>query len=392
MTEPEEPGTHPHREHPEHPEHREHHEPSSGGSLFEHRPDGSHHFGTPGPALGRNSAFYRGLWGAVGVLLAIAAALALREISSVLLLVLISIFLAVGLNPIVELLIRLNVRRAWAVFVVAIGALAVLSLIVIVLVSLLRNQVNSFIDNGPHLLDKLLRHKSVRDLDDKYHVITNLKNKLKDPDLDSELFKDVFSTGLGALQALGSAVVVFVLTLYFLAGLPTLKRAMYSLAPASRRARVGQLGDEILRRTGRYVIGAFLVALLAGTVTLTFLLIVGLGQYALPLALLVALLDLVPLVGSITGATVVTLVCVATSLDVGIAAAIFYLIYETLEGYVIYPRVMRSSVDVPEYVTIIAVLAGGALAGIVGALLALPIAAALLLIVREVWVRRQDVG
>ena len=116
----------------------------------------------------------------------------------------------------------------------------------------------------------------------------------------------------------------------------------------------------------------------------------GLGQYALPLALFVALLDLVPLVGSVTGATVVTIICLATSLDVGIAAAIFYLIYEPLEGYVIYPKVMRSSIDVPEYVTVIAVLAGGALDGIIGALLALPLAAALLLLIREVWIRRQN--
>ncbi len=103
-----------------------------------------------------------------------------------------------------------------------------------------------------------------------------------------------------------------------------------------------------------------------------------------------ALLDLVPLVGSVTGATVVTIICLATSLDTGLVAAAFYLVYEPLEGYVIYPRVMRSSVDVPEYVTVIAVLAGGTLGGVVGALLALPIAAAFLLLIREVWVRRQD--
>ena len=147
-----------------------------------------------------------------------------------------------------------------------------------------------------------------------------------------------------------------------------------------------------MHRTGRYVIGAFAVASIAGTVTLVFLLIVGNGRFALPLALLVALLDLVPLVGSLAGATLVTLVCFATSIQVGIAAAIFYVCYELLEGYVIYPRVMRSSVDVPEYVTIIAVLVGGTLDGIVGALLSLPIAAAALYLTREVWIRRQDVS
>jgi predicted PurR-regulated permease PerM len=363
------------------------------GSLYDpiEEPDGENRFGVPGPALSRASAFYRGLWGAMGVLLAIAIGLAVREISSVLVLVLVSAFLAVGLNPIVELLIRRwGFKRGWAVLIVAIVVLGIITLIVFVLVSVLRDQVTSFIDHAPDLLRGLLKHKWIRHLNDKYHFINTLQDKLKDPDLASEVLRDVFSTGLGALQAVLSTVVVFVLTLYFLAALPELKHGMYSLTPASRRTRVGQLGDEILRRTGRFVVGSFLVALLAGTVTFIFLLAVGLGQYALPLALFVALLDLIPLVGSVSGAAVVTVVCLATSLNVGIAAAIFYLVYEPLEGYVIYPRVMRSSIDVPEYVTVIAVLAGGTLGGVVGALLALPIAAAVLLLIREVWIRRQE--
>jgi predicted PurR-regulated permease PerM len=117
---------------------------------------------------------------------------------------------------------------------------------------------------------------------------------------------------------------------------------------------------------------------------------VGLGEYALALGLLVALLDLLPLVGAILGAAIVCLVGFATSVPVGIACVVFYGIYEVLEGYVIYPRVMRSSVDIPEYVTIVAVLIGGAVGGVVGALLALPVAAAIVLLTREVWMRRQD--
>jgi predicted PurR-regulated permease PerM len=273
---------------------------------------------------------------------------------------------------------------------VAVVVLGVLSTVVIVFIGVLRNQILEFVDDAPHLLHDLLKHKTIRHLDQKYHIISSLETKLEDPNFAEKTFGGVFNAGLSVFHALASAVVVFVLTLYFLVALPTLKRAAYSLAPASRRARVGQLGDEILRRVGRYVIGAFLVALLAGTVTAIFLLIVGLGQYALPLAVMVALLDLVPLVGSLVGASIVSIVGLATSLPVGIACIIFYLVYELLEGYVIYPRVMRSSVDVPEYVTIIAVLLGGTVAGVVGALLALPIAAAFILLIREIWVRRQD--
>ncbi len=353
--------------------------------------DGDNPFGRPGRPMSRSSAFYRGFVGAVGVLVALALGYALREVESVLILVLIAIFLAVGLNPIVEFMIRRGLRRRWAVLIVAMLALGIVVLIVVVLVGALRNQVETFIDDAPHLIQDIRKHKSINRLDQKYHFLSSLETKLKDPQLLRNAFGGVFNIGLTVLGAVVNTVVVFVLTLYFLAALPKIKHAGYSLVPASRRARVASLGDEILRRVGGYVVGAVLVGMLAGTVSFFLLLSVGLGQYALPLALLVAVLDLVPLVGSILGAGTVTIIGLATSLHVGLACLIFYLIYEPLEGYVIYPRVMRSSVDVPEFVTIIAVLVGGSLAGVVGALLALPIAAAVLLLVREVWVRKQEV-
>jgi predicted PurR-regulated permease PerM len=363
------------------------------GSLFDqvHLTDAANPYGEPGPPVSRSSAFYRGFLATLGVILAVVLAAAVQEADDVLLLVLVAAFLAVGLNPIVELLIRHGWKRNWAVLVVAIGVLGVLALIVVVVVGVLRNQIVSLVDDAPHLLNDLRKHKSIRHLDDRYHIISSLEAKIEAPDFAEKTFGGVFNVGLSVFRGVGDTVVVFVLTLYFLAALPQLKRGMYSLAPASRRARVGKLGDEILRRVGRYVIGAAMVALLAGTVSAIFLLIVGLGQYALPLAVMVAVLDLVPLVGSLLGASIVSIVGLANSLPIGIACIAFYLVYEILEGYVIYPRVMRSSVDVPEYVTIVAVLLGGAVGGIIGALLALPMAAAGLLIVREVWIRRQNV-
>jgi predicted PurR-regulated permease PerM len=276
------------------------------------------------------------------------------------------------------------------VLVVAGLLVGVVALITVVFVEELRAQIVTFVNDAPRLINDLRTNKLIKRLDGKWHLLAGLQEQVEDPNLPQKIFTGVFGSGLGALRTLFGALVVYVLTLYLLAGLPQLKRAMYSLAPRSRRARVGRLGDEILRRVGGYVVGAFLVALLAGTVTALFLLAAGLGTYALPLAVLVALLDLVPLVGSILGATIVTVVCLANSLDVGLAALFFYLVYEPIEGYVVYPRVMRSSVDVPEYVTILAVLLGGTLDGVVGALVALPAAAGLLLLIREVWVRRQD--
>lgn len=339
----------------------------------------------------RRLAFFRGLWGATGALVAVAIAWSLHEVISILVLILIAMFAAAALNPLTELIVRkTRAKRSYAVAIVAVMLVLVITFVFMVLVSALRDQVLSFVNGAPDLLNRLLQNRSVRDLNNKYHVVTALQDKLKDPDLGQSLLGDIFSGGVSAAQAVASVLVVFVLSLYFLAALPQIKEGLYGFAPISRRERFRHLGDEIIRRTGRYVGGAFLVALLAGFVTAVFLVSVGLGKYALPLALLVALLDLIPLVGAILGATIVTVLCFGSSLYVGIAAAIFYLIYEIIEGYVIYPRMMRASVDMPEYATIIAVLIGGALGGIVGALLALPTMVAILLVARDVWLRRQE--
>jgi predicted PurR-regulated permease PerM len=363
-------------------------------SLFEPPvpTDADNPYGRPGPPISRSSAFYKGFVGALGVAIAIALVFAFQDALEVLELVLVAVVLSIGLNPIVELAIRRGIKRGWAVLGVAVLVAGVLTAVVIIVGGVLRDQIVTLIDDAPKLLNDLRKNATIRHLDQKYHIISDLEQKLRNPNFLTDYFGGVFNVGLSVLRGVAGVVIVFILTLYFLSALPSLKRNLYSLAPASRRTRVAHLGDEILRRVGRYVIGAFLVACLAGTVSLLFMLSVGLSAYALPLALMVALLDLVPLVGSILGASIVSLVGFANSLPIGIACVVFYVIYETLEGYVIYPRVMRSSVDVPEYVTIIAVLVGGAVGGIVGALLALPIGAAILLLIREVWVRRQDVS
>jgi predicted PurR-regulated permease PerM len=347
--------------------------------------------GEPGPPISHRSPFYRGFFGTLGALTAVLLGLFVREAADVLVLVLISALLAIGLQPLVTFGVRRGLRRRWAVLAVAVALLLVLAGVAYVVEGALETQVTNLVNNGPHLVDELRRNRTVARLDDRYHVLSNLEAKLEGSDVPQTVIQGVFDVGVSVLNAVANVVIVFVLTLYMMAGLPQIKQTAYSLAPPSRRDRVTRLGDEILHRVGRYVAGVAVVALIAGSVTLILLLCVGLSEYALPLALLVALLDLVPIVGSIAGAATVSLIGFAVSVPVGIACVVFYLVYEPIEGYVIYPRLMRSSVDVPEYVTIIAVLAGGAVGGIVGALVALPIAATVALLVREVGIRPHEV-
>jgi predicted PurR-regulated permease PerM len=353
-------------------------------------PDDDDPYGSPGAPIARHSAFYVGFIGGLGALLAIALGLAFLKVQGALVLVVVAAFIAVGLNPLVEWFMHRGLRRPWSVFIVALCVLGFITLFVVALVPVLRDQITTIIDDVPGWLDELRSNSTVQDLDEKYDIIDTVNSKIQSADFATTAFGSIFSVGLAVLGALFNAFLIFVLTLYFLAALPTIKRAAYSLAPASRRERVASLGDEVLRSVGGFVSGAFVVALCAGVSSFIFLEIVGLGRYAVALALVVAILDFIPLIGATLGATVVTLIAFATSLPIGITCIVFFVIYQQLENYVIYPRVMRSSVDVPGVVTVIAVLLGGALMGVVGAMLAIPTAAATLLIIREVFVRKQD--
>jgi predicted PurR-regulated permease PerM len=347
-------------------------------------------FGEQGAPFDKRSAFYLGFVGALGALLAFFLFQAVTSIGSTLTLVVISLFLACGLNPPVVFLEKRGLPRPAAVTVVIVAALAAVVLFVVALVPVITDQVASLTERVPDWLDELQENKRVQDLNDEYDVLDKVRDYVANGDFVSGLFGGALGVGLAVLSALFNAFIIVVLTLYFLASLQTTKEAIYSLAPASRRDRVARLGDRIIRNIGGYVSGAFVVALCAGTASLVLLFAVGLGEYAVALAFVVALLDVIPMIGATLGAIVVTAIAFATDVQAGVACLIFFVIYQQVENYVIYPRVMRKSVDVPGAVVVIAALVGTALLGIVGALLAIPTAAAILLIVREVVVKRQD--
>jgi predicted PurR-regulated permease PerM len=346
-------------------------------------------YGEPGPPL-EHTPFYVGLLGGLGFAVAYWLATRFLEIGSVLILVVVALFLAAGLNPIVEYFMSRGLKRPWALLVVIAGVLLALSLFILAIVPVVTDQVTTITDNAPGWLDQLTHNKQFRDLDDQYDIVAKAKDYIESGDLARTVFGGALNVGLKVLSLLGNVFVVVVLTLYFLASLPTIKHAMYQLAPSSRRERVSKLGDQIVRGIGGYVSGAFVIALLAGVSTLVFLVIIGLGEYAVALALVVALLDVIPMIGATLGAIIVCAIAFATDVKMGIAAVIFYVAYQQIENYIIYPRVMSRSVEIPGAMTVIAALIGAALLGVVGALLAIPTAAAVLLIVREGWVRRQD--
>jgi predicted PurR-regulated permease PerM len=314
-----------------------------------------------------------------------------QSIGSILVLVVVAMFLAAGLNPAVEFLMRHRLKRHWAVLIVITSVLVALVLFVVALVPVISDQVAAIIDNAPHWFSELQQNKQIQKFDDRWHVVAKLETFVTEGKFAGALFGGVVGFGLAILSLLTSTFVVFVLTLYFVSGLTPIRRAMWNLAPASKRSRVAELGDRVFDNVGAYVSGAFLVAMCAGISSLIFLLVAGLSAYAVALAAVVAVLDVIPMIGATIGAVIVTAIGFATDPKIGIACVIFYVIYQQVENYLVYPRVMQRSFDLPGWAIVIAALVGSALLGVVGALLAIPTAAAISMIVKEVWLPRQEI-
>ena len=346
-------------------------------------------FGVPGPPTSRWSPYRVGLFGGLGVLTAYGLVRALVIVRPVLVLILVSFFLAVGLNPAVELFERRGIRRGRAVAIVLVLVLAAFVGVMFAIVPPIIDQTSSLVTHAPTYLDQLNQNATVHSIDKRFHVIAKAKKYISSPQLATNAFGGVLGVGKVVFGAIFSAITVLTLTLYFMSSLPRMKQAAHRAIPRSRRARVGLLTDDILERVGGYVAGALTIAAVAGVTSFLWLLAWGV-PYAVTLALIVMITDPIPIVGATIGAIVVTAIAFTDDVQAGIAVAIFYIVYQQFENYVLYPRVMKRSVDVSPAVTIVAVLIGAALMGIVGALLAIPTAAAVQLIMVEVVVPRQD--
>lgn len=344
----------------------------------------------PVPALLRHSPFTIGFFGAIGAALGIFLLQQALEISGILTLLVIAMFLAVGLNPLVEWFIRRGVRRGLSVVLVLVIVLGVLTLFVLTIAPVISEQIALITRNAPGWLDDLQHNKTIEQLDEKYDVLDRAKEYLSTGDFGQNVFGGVLGVGLAVLSALANSLIVIVMMVYFLASLPSIKHAAYSLAPASRRPRVAQLGDRIIRSTGSYVSGAFLVAICAGVGTLIFTFVIGLGEYSFALAFIVGLLSLIPVIGAVISAVIMSALGFTISPTIAVVCLVYYLAYQQFEQYVIYPKIMARTVDLPGTITVVAALLGGSILGITGALLAVPVAAALMLLHKEVFLRRQD--
>jgi predicted PurR-regulated permease PerM len=358
-------------------------------------PDGQPHrsgYGKAGRPLNRQSPFYVGFFGAIGVLLAVGLWNMVGQLTQVITLLVVALFITLALNPIVESLVRRDIKRSLAVATVFVGLVVVFVSLGLIVVPPVVQQGTLLAENAPTYLDGVLNNRLVRDLDTHYQVAdkiqAELQSRVTDGNFMSGIAGGVLGAGKAVLSGFFSFLTVLVLTLYFLSSLPKVKQAAYGMVPASRRPRVISLSEEIMRRVGSYAIGQVAVAAINATASWIMMTIVGI-PYAAVLAVAVGFLGLIPMVGATLGAALVCTVAVFDEPRKAVIALIYYVIYQQIENYVIAPRIMQRTVSVPGAMTVVAALAGAALLGMLGALLAIPVAAGLLLLYEEVLVPRQ---
>ena len=353
---------------------------------------GRRDFGQSGTPFNRQSPFYIGFVGAVGVLTAYAVVQAVGRLGTVITLLVISFFLTLSLDPLVEALARRRLRRGWAVTLVFLGVLAVFALVAWVVIPPVADQGSELATNAPRLFDNLLANPWVQDVDHRYQLVQRIQEEVNKRVADGNLWAGVFGGVLDAGKVIATGVfsvlTVLVLTLYFLASLPAVKQGAYALVPASRRPRTVSLAEEVMRRVGSYAIGQVAVAAINAFFAWIMMSLIGL-QFAAVLAVLVGFLGLIPMIGATLGATVVAIVAFFDEPKKALIVIIYFIVYQQIENYAVMPRIMQRTVAVPGAVTVVAALAGGALLGILGALLAIPFAAGALLLYEEVLVPRQ---
>jgi len=333
--------------------------------------------------------FTVGFVAACGVLVAVALAAAVYSIRSTLVLVFLALFIAVGLEPIVDFLVGHRIRRHLAVLVVVLVVAGVIAGFVYSAISPIQNEINELSKQVPIWRHQIATGKGAigriaADLHLSYYLSGSGAGSLA-----STLEHGALGAGKKVLSAVSSFLVVIVLTVYFLAAWPAIKGFFVHLVPRSRRARFGAVLDEVTAGIGGYLLGNLFTSLIAGLGTYLWTIAFGL-PYPILLALTVALFDLVPVVGSTVAGVVVSLVGLAVSLPVAIGTAIFYALYRFFEDYLLVPRVMRRAVNVSPAITVLATIVGGALLGIIGALVAIPIAAGIKLVVEESVFPRMD--
>ena len=310
-------------------------------------------------------------------------------VRSTLTLVFISVFLAVALGPAVGWFRRHRFGRGSSILVVYLLIAGSIVGVGLLIVPPIVKQVDQLSKDIPNYVKDLQKNKTFRKYDQKYHISKKINEQAKKlPSHLGEAAGALASITVGVFGALVQLVTVLTMTFFLLLDGERIAGFLLRLRGRDNEERYRRIASDIYRSIAGYVAGNLLISVLAGVTTYVVLAILGV-PFAVPLAVLMAFLDLIPLVGATLGGVAIGVVTLFNNFPTStIVWLIVFIVYQQVENNIIQPVVYRRTVNVPPLLVIVAILIGGSLIGILGALVAIPVAAAIQIVVRDVWEQR----
>ena len=340
--------------------------------------------------------FQLGFTVTLGVLTAVLVGAMIDQLSTIIMYVVAALFVALGLDPVVRMLERKGLKRPLGIGVVFGGFVLLIATLLAIIIPMLTNQIAQLVRSAPMLFRDITHQDWFIDVNSRFGQFVDFDGLLKtgqelvgNPENWASVAGGVWQAGVGIANGLTAALIVLILSLYFLSALKTIKRAFYSLVPRSGRAKVMDITEQVTKSVGGYVNGMVVLAFINAVLGFIMMSIVGV-PFAGLVAVGVFLLALIPLIGSVLATVLVGFVALFDSPMTAVIAVGYYLIYMQIESYLLTPRIMNRVVSVPGALVVIGALAGGTLLGLLGALISIPVTAMVLMIIKQVWVPRQE--
>lgn len=340
-----------------------------------------------------NKPFVWAFIATLGVVVALGITAAVASISGVVFSVFAAAFITLGLDPLVRWFERRGMKRGVAIVTVIVLFVLVIAGMLWIVLPLVITQATAFIESVPAAYASLQKQDWFQEaqagtggvLGSIYKWIVDL---ISDPKTWAAIGGGALNIGLAIVAGISSGFFIFILTIYFTATLDSSKAAIYTLISASHRERVVGYAERIMQNVGRYLSGMVILAFFNAVYSFLLLTIVGV-PFALVISVAAFFITLIPLIGTVLTTAVMTVLSLFVSPTAALIVLIAMLVYMQVEAYILTPRVMSKAVQVPGSIVLIAALAGGTLAGLPGALVAIPVAAGILLIIKEVVVPRK---
>jgi len=317
---------------------------------------------------------------ALVVIAVVVAVRVLATLQNILLIIIAAFVISLGMQPLLSTLETRGMRRGAGMALIVLAGLVIMAALAAAIIPTVVTQAVTALELVPEL---------VADLEDRSPLIADLLEQVPIPGAGEGVEGGQAIEVLGSVaQGVFNTITLLLLVPYFAVSFPAMKSWMFRLLRRDHREDFIYIINQSTELTSNYIIGNLTISLIAGVVSFLGFSLIGL-PYAVALAAWVALTDLIPGFGALIGAVPVLIVAGMTGGQEFLWAFVLLLAYQQIENYLLAPRVMKRAVDLSPPVVIVALLVGGTLAGIVGALLALPVAALIKILASEFLIRRR---